>query len=109
MYHHLMHHFSKSTFESRLCRLPPLKGKVAGVLVTLSVTRGFGSVAVAGKEVAEEQSEANSKYQVTKNSNGAERQHCPQAKQKGDWDKRMQRATTQLARAKLCISTVHVT
>lgn len=93
MFHHLLHHFSKSTFESRLRLLPPLQGKCAGVLGTLAVTKGFGSVVVAGKKVAEEQSVANSKYQVTKNSNDGERQHCPLAKQKGDRDKGMHRAT----------------
>jgi hypothetical protein len=93
MYHHLLHHFSKSTFESRLCLLPPLQVKCPGVLGSLTVTKWFGSVAVSEKEVAEEQSEANSKYQVTKNSNNGERHHCPLTEQKDDSDKRMHRAT----------------
>ena len=65
----------------------PLNGHFAGVLGSLAVTKGFGSVAVSERKVAKEQSEANSKYQVTKYSNDGEWKHCPLTEQKGDGTK----------------------
>ena len=91
MFYHLLQQ-GHIRVESRLCLLPSLNGHFAGVLGSLAVTKGFGTVAVSGKQVAIE-SEADTKHQVAKYSNDGERKHCLLTEQKGDRDKGVHRAT----------------